>query len=311
MSGADRVEPRSGWEACSVALVGGHEGAGPATLRPLLGALRGALDLRGATATEPGWPLHRVVRAALADGEGPVAVVPMTWGRDPVLVADTAKTLRWLSAGPAAGRLALCDPFGKPDHLVTVVRAAAREWAGRRPRAAMLLAAEAANPFDDAELHRLAHLVHTHGAGQEVGVGLLEQDGDLARAVDRMRRLGHDEVVVVPAGFADACPEAEDLDGVTFHGPLLSGRAAARTTVERIVGGIHRLGHGEDGIEPALQADHGHGYAHSHAGDLAHQHGPGQAPGQAHGDVPGSPHQHTEHHDRPAAPTLVPLPSRT
>ncbi|MEK8225318.1 hypothetical protein NKG05_03065 [Oerskovia sp. M15] len=35
----------------------------------------------------------------LDSGDGPVAVLPMTFGRNPTMVADVAKTLSWLSTG--------------------------------------------------------------------------------------------------------------------------------------------------------------------------------------------------------------------
>ena len=88
-------------EGGRLVLVGGHESAQGRDLARLLDALPGA------SVTIAGRPLHNAVTSLLAQGAKRVTVLPMTWGRDPVLVADTARTLDWLATGPGAGRLAL------------------------------------------------------------------------------------------------------------------------------------------------------------------------------------------------------------
>ncbi|MBO0926410.1 hypothetical protein J1G44_18210 [Cellulomonas sp. zg-ZUI199] len=277
-------------------LVGGHESARGADLERLRGALPGA------AVCAPGRSLQDAVRAGLAAGPEPVVVLPMTWGRDPVMVADTARTLRWLAAGSGRGRIALADQFGTVDHLVALLRAAATRTAARHPGAGLVLAAPGADPFDDAELHRVAHLVRTFGTGLEIGVACVVTDADLARAVHRVRLLGAQDVVVVPAGFAAAAPSADALDGAAFFGPLLSDTALLRIVRERLAAAEHDLQHGHDGIEDGLEADHGHGYAHSHAGleGAGHEHPHGH----------GHPHTHP-HRAAPVAPASgAPAPAR-
>ncbi|MCD4533630.1 hypothetical protein LRP67_06000 [Nocardioides sp. cx-169] len=246
--------------------MGGHESANGADLLPLLQALPSAL------VTRPGRALHDAVVTELAAGGSVVAVLPMTWGRDPGMVADTAKTLRWLAGGAGAGRLALCADFGTQDHLVTWLRRAAIETARDRPGAGLLLAAAAANPFDDADLHRVAHLVGAHGAGVPVEPACLSNAADLASAVQRARLLGSDEVIVVPAGFARFAPVALPAGRVSFFGPLLSPQAVVDVVGRRTREACHDLAHGDDGITAGLLADHGHGYAHPNAreGEVAH-----------------------------------------
>ncbi|WP_122817839.1 cobalamin biosynthesis protein CbiX [Nocardioides pantholopis] len=274
-------------ESVRLVLVGGHESAGTADLESLADALPGAI------LTRPGRPLHNRVSTLLADHadhDTTVAVLPVTWGRDPVLVADTAKTLSWLRAGSGPGRLVLCDALGAIDHLVALVRRAATETVKRRPGAALVLAAPSAGPFDDAELHRVAHLVRAHGTGTEVEVACGSDEAALRRAVRRARLLGAEEVVVVPAGFARTCPALDAaadpmladpvLAGTVFYGPLLSEQATLRIVGQRLADARHRLGHGDDGIDAGLLADHGHGYAHSHA-------------------VEGHPHSHAHPHSHP------------
>lgn len=262
-------------------LVGGHESRQGVELERLLPSLPGAV------VSPAGRSLHDRVRALLQAGSDPVVVVPMTWGRDPVMVADTARTLHWL-AGAARGRVALSAPSGSLDHLVALLRAAAVRTAVDHPDAALVVAAPRADPFDDAELHRVAHLVRTHGAGLGVEVACTDGDADLARVVGRARRLGAEEVVVVPAGFAATGPGPAALDGATFAGPLLSDRALLRIVGERVTAAVHDLAHGHDGIAEGLEADHGHGYAHSHAGvphDGGHTHPHGHAHHHPHGDA--------------------------
>lgn len=271
-------------------LVGGHESADGADVRFVADALPGV------TVSPPGRTLHNAVSALLATGDGPVAVLPMTFGRNPTMVADTAKTLKWLSVGAGTGRVVLCDDFGTIDHLVAWLRRAATETAERRPGAALVITATSSNPFDDAELHRVAHLVRTHGAGLPVEVACVEEDAEVAEAVRRARLLGSTEAVVVPAGFArtSAAPWGiGELARATFYGPLMSEQAILQVVRQRLAAAEHSLSHGHDGIETGLLADHGHGYAHSHAFEESGEHG---AAGHQH------PHPHPHPHPRPSAP---------
>ncbi|MCC2318680.1 sirohydrochlorin chelatase, partial [Cellulomonas chengniuliangii] len=281
-------------------LVGGHESRQGADLERLPALLPGAV------VTAPGRPLHDRVRALLGSAGGPVAVLPMTWGRDPVAVADTARTLQWLASGDARGRVVLCEPFGTIDHLVALLRTAAARTAAAQSDAALVIAAPKADPFDDAELHRVAHLVRAHGAGLEVGVACVGADPDLAAAVGRARLLGADSVVVVPAGFAASSPVPAALDGASFYGPLLSDQAVARIVTERVAAAAHGLEHGRDGIAEGLEADHGHGYAHSHEvvpGSGGHGHPHGHSHSHEH------PHQHPQDGATAFAP-VAPGPAR-
>lgn len=276
-------------------LVGGHESGNGADLSFATELVPGAL------VTPAGRPLHNALtqlrkRKSSGAEPAPIVVLPMTFGRNPTLVADTAKTLKWLDAqsGPAAPRLALADGFGTPDHLTAWLRTAAVDVRRRAPRAAVLLVADAANPFDDAELYRIAHLVRVHGAGNPVEAAAVEDTDALLEAVRRLRLLGSEETVVVPAGFrrtaavhGEAVPFGEgELAGTAFYGALLSEHAVLRVIRERVRDALHALGHGRTGIEEGLQADHGHGYAHSHAFDAANGHT------HSHGEASVHPHSH-------------------
>ncbi|MEV7770992.1 cobalamin biosynthesis protein CbiX [Kitasatospora sp. NPDC086791] len=236
-----------------------------------------------------GRPLTEAVRSALAVGEGPVCVVPMTLGRDPRLVADTARALRWLAAGEGRSRLALTAPFGAAEHLVGWLRAAA----GAAPEGAVLVTAPAAGPFEDAELFRIARLVRQYGRHRWVEVAFDGGDPDPAEGAERCRLLGADEVTAVPASFGPAPrtapPGARDgargsaRDGVRDGGPLLRPAAIAGVVAARTAAALHLLGRGEDGILAGLGAEHGHGYAHSHG------------PGEPHHHHHSHPHQHPQH----------------
>ena len=276
--------PTGEHSAVTTVLVGGHESAYGSDLLPLLDLLPDAV------VTRAGRALHNTVATSLAAGET-VVVVTMTWGRDPVMVADVAKTLSWL-ASDAGGRLALAPSFGTVDHLVAWLRRAARETARQRPEAGVLVTAPSSNPFDDAELHRIAHLVRTHGAGVQVEVACVAEPSDLGRAVERALLLGSDDVVVVPAGFGKAPPPGLPGEHATVFGPLLSEAAVLDIVRRRVSEAQHELGHGRDGIAAGLLADHGHGYAHSHAFE------DGAAPGHG-GHV--HPHVHPHHvpHETP------------
>lgn len=251
--------------AAGLVLVGGHESDGGRDLWPLPATIAG-VPVQVAAA-------GRTLAAALAEaaphaGAGrPLVVVPMTLGRDPRLVSDTARTVRWAARGDGAGRFALAPPFGTADHLVGWLRAACRRRVdgGAGDGAAVLVAAAAADPFDDAELHRVVALVRAHSPQRLVEVGLRDgPGGGLEAGVERCRRLGAERVTVVAAGFG----QPPDVDV-----PLLTAAATAQVVAARAASACQRLlAHGDDGVTAALAADHAHGFAHSHEHAHGHSH---------------------------------------
>lgn len=251
-------------------LVGGHESADGADL------VRLEAVTPGATVARPGRQFHNQVSEALSSGDT-VVVVPMTFGRNPTMVADTAKTLKWLEA-KHPGRLGLAAPFGTIDHLTAWLRTAANSARAVDPDAALVVVAPRSNPFDEAELHRVAYLVATHGAAEEVFPAIVETGGTIAPVIDRLRHLGIERSVVVPAGFAATSDERfgeGDLAGARFAGPLMTDSAITRVVRTRVSTALDDLANGHDGIAAGLDADHGHGYAHSHAfeeGGNSHPH---------------------------------------
>jgi hypothetical protein len=252
--------------AVRVILVGGHESADGADL------VRFDDVAENVSVASPGRGLHNRVSGFLDEGDT-VIVLPMSFGRNPTMVADTAKTLKWL-APRHPGRLALAATFGQPDHLVAWLRTAANRARAVDPDTTLVVVAPHSNVFDEAELHRLAYLVAAHGALPEVAVAIADDADELARAVRRQRVLGAARVAVVPAGFAPSLPttDADDL------GPLMSPSAVARVVRTRVRDALAALAAGHDGIDVGLDADHGHGYAHSHAfeesqGTHSHPHG--------------------------------------
>lgn len=264
----------------AVILVGGHESDGGRTL-PTPGELR-ASGASVTAVTGAGRDLERTLDVALRDRdpERPVVVVPMRLGRDPRLVSDTARTVRWAAQNACTGALALSPPFGTSDHLIAHLRVACRRLAG--DGAAILITAAAADPFDDAELYRVAALVRTHAPHTLVEVGLRRPGSGLEDGLERCRRLGASRIAVVPADFG--VPDGAD-------GPLLSAPAIASIVAARVATALHRLArHGDDGVAAAHDADHHHGFAHSHGDD-----GHGHPHGHAHGGPP-RPHDHAHPH---------------
>lgn len=266
--------------AAKLILVGGHESSQGKDLGYLAEALPG---VRIVTA---GRSLQTALNDALATTTANVVVLPMTIGRNPTLVADTAKTMKWLADSGGGGRLALSGSFGTPDHLTAWLRTAATKIHSSGDNSALLLLAAKANPFDDAELFRIAHLVRTHGTGSEVEVACVGNDAEIAAALGRLHLLGHESVVIIPAGFAQTCtaPLGQGaFKGATFHGPILTPQAVLQVINDRFAAACHELSHGRDGIAAGLSADHGHGYAHSHAFEE----------GQGHTHTHGLTHSHT------------------
>ncbi len=210
------------------------------------------------TVAGPGRELEVAIDDALS--EGAATVLPMTLGRDPRLVSDAARTVRWATRG-GVGPVALARPFGTADHLVGWLRSACRRLPDRG--AAALIAAEASNPFDDAELYRVAALVRTHSGGRMVEVGLRSAADGIGEAIERCRLLGAERVAVVPAELRRRADVAA---------PLLSAAMVLRIVAARAAAATHLLeSHGDDGVAAALASDHEHGFAHSH-GDHLHPH---------------------------------------
>lgn len=259
-----------------VVLVGGHESSQAAGLARFRDA---AADW---VTTPAGRPLASTVESALAAGQS-VTVVPMTFGRDPVLIADTAKTLRWIR-DRQGGQILLTAPFGGTDHLIAHLRAAVIRLQRVSPGAALVIAANASDNFNDAELHRVAHLVRAESSAPEVTVALLRPGRDTLRdTADRLRRLGYEHSGVVPAGLHESMhPPQTDGHSMIWCGPLMRDNAVARIIAERVAGAHHAWAHGHDGIDPALDADHDHGYAHSHNDVADHDHGHGHGHGHSH-----------------------------
>lgn len=264
-------------------LVGGHESREGTDLAAW--AAPGGREVTGA-----GRPLTEMVRRVLADsGQDRVCVMPMTLGRDPKLVADTARSLQWIAQDSEAnrGRIVLADPFGSMDHLVGWLRAAAG-GAPRTPATAVLVTAPAAGPFEDADLFRVARLVRQYGHHRWVEVAFDSGDLDVAEGIERCRLLGADRIATVRAAFGPPPPGAvPDTPDTTDLGPLLSRAAVDGILSARCADALHRLAHGDDGIAAGLDAEHGHGFAHTHGPGGHHTHGPT------------APHEHGHDHSHP------------
>ncbi|WP_063770571.1 sirohydrochlorin chelatase [Streptacidiphilus carbonis] len=271
--------------AAGLILVGGHESAAGSRLSPLC---EGGPAFR---AVGVGRDLAAAVTEALARTNGPVCVLPMTLGRDPRLIADTARTLRWLSGPDSGGRIALTEPFGTPSHLIGWLRAAAGRGVGDRPEdTAVLVTAPAAGPFEDAELFHVARLARQYRTHRWVEVAFEGGDPDVAEGVERCRRLGARQVVLLPAAFGPP----PDVPGSEHGGPLLTRRAITGVLQARVTVARERLAHGENGIAAGLDAEHGHGFPHSHGPQAVppRPDGPAPAPAQGHAHT----HAHTHAH---------------
>ncbi|MGF1340059.1 cobalamin biosynthesis protein CbiX [Streptomyces flavovirens] len=244
-----------------VVAVHGHEAQDGEALRDLAGPE--VLVVPG------GRELIRALARLRRSGEK-ACVVPMTLGRDPELVADTARTLRALPPAQTSGTL-LAEPFGTGRHLTAWLRAAA----GRTPAAsALLVTAPAAGLFDDAELYRIARLVHGYGSHRLVEVAFTGGDPDPAEGVRRCGLLGASHVTMLPAAFH--LPEVPVVPGVavTSAGPTVSRAALARILAERVADARLRWSRGQDdGIAAGLTAADDHGHSHTHPPGEGHDHG--------------------------------------
>ncbi|MFJ7416122.1 cobalamin biosynthesis protein CbiX [Streptomyces sp. NPDC098077] len=274
-------------ESVAVIAVCGHEAAHGRALAPVVDG--------GVSVVSSGRELFRSVTEHRRRGEETV-VVPMTLGRDPALVADTARTLR---AVPAAGRgtTVLAEQFGTAQHLVGWLRAAA----GRVPEdSAVLVTAPSGDPFEDAELYRVAALVRRYGRHPFVEVAFSDGDPDLTEGIRRCRLLGARRVTLLPAAFAlpeVPGPDRAERPPVDRAGPLVSAPALRRVLAERVTDARRRLReHGDDGVGAGLTAADNHGHSHTHPPGHEHAHGPGAAHSHAHPRGPGDADTHAHIH---------------
>ncbi|MFG3138510.1 sirohydrochlorin chelatase [Streptomyces sp. NPDC048211] len=284
-------------EPVAVIAVCGHEAAYGR-------ALEGVVDA-GVGIVPSGRELFRSIAANGRRGAETV-VVPMTLGRDPELVADAARTLRAVPARER-GTAVLAEPFGTAQHLVAWLRAAA----GRAPASsALLVTAPSGDPFEDAELYRIAALVRRYGRHGLVEVAFTGGDPDLAEGVRRCLLLGAERVTLLPAAFA--LPDVPGTDTVPAEvaGPLIPASALRRVLGERVADALRRRReHGDDGVASGLTAADNHGHSHTHPAGEGHGHGhPHTHPngeghdhghGHAHPHAPGEEHDHGHghHHD--------------
>ncbi|MEW2357546.1 CbiX/SirB N-terminal domain-containing protein [Spirillospora sp. NPDC029432] len=216
----------------------------------------------------------RDLAVALADRPRAV-VVPMTLGRDPELAPAAAQTLRWAARGAAPGDLLLAAPLGTTTHLVGWLRAAAvRAARGGDGGRALLLVAPPGGPDDDAELFKVARLVWRHLRIPWVEVAFTGGEPDVPEGVERCRRLGAREVVLVPASLVPPPP----CEGALTAGPLLGPAALAALVRRRAAEAEARWRRdGADGLADAAahhHHDHGHGHGHGHG----HHDGPAGSP---------------------------------
>lgn len=307
-------------EPVAVVAVCGHEAAYGR-------ALDGVVDA-GVSIVSSGRELFRSI-AAHGRRSTETVVVPMTLGRDPELVADAARTLRAVPAGER-GTTVLAEPFGTAQHLVAWLRAAAGRVSGD---SALLVTAPSGDPFEDAELYRIAALVRRYGRHSLVEVAFAGGDPDPAEGVRRCRLLGARRVTLLPAAFA--LPDAPGTAGaqpvpVDLAGPLVPASALRRVLGERVADARRRLReHGDDGVSAGLTAADHHGHSHTHPPGEGHDHGHGHPhpPGEGHDDHHGHPHTraadeahgHGHHHPhdkgpgplhthhRPSAPAADPV----
>ncbi|MFJ1791652.1 sirohydrochlorin chelatase [Kitasatospora griseola] len=289
-----------------VLAVCGHESAHGAALRRLAGPDTGVVT--------GGRELARALAARPAGQD--VVVVPMTLGRDLELVADAARTVRGLPPGSRRG-VAVARPFGTAEHLIGWLRAAATTVPAD---AALLLTAPAGDPYEDAELYRVARLVRCYGRHRLVETAFVGGDPDPVEGVRRCALLGARRIALLPASFTPV-PRPSAIDGVRMldAGPLLGPAALAAVLAARVADAGRLLREsGDDGVDRAVGAAHGHGLGHTHGPGEGHTHTHLHGPGADHdphhgsGEDPShshSPQAHTHVHSPTPSPHARPVAS--
>lgn len=179
-----------------------------------------------------------------AIGTEPTCIVPMTLGRDPKLIAECGRAAR----ASGSDQVMVSEPFGTATHLIAWLRAATRS-------ADLLITSPASDPYNDAELFRIARLVKQFSNRELVEVAFDGGDPSVEDGLARCHKLGAIGLEQVPATFE-----------------LLSSAAIKVVVDQRVAAAAHRFSHGDNGIHAALHAEDNHGHAHSHGPGSDHHH---------------------------------------
>ncbi|WP_058234928.1 hypothetical protein [Devriesea agamarum] len=260
-----------------------------------------------ATTAELGQSIHHLMSSSPeADdlelgAREPICIVPMTLGRDPVLIADTARAARWLRDQHSAP-VCVSEPFGSPAHLITWLRAALTKQSGPADdKHAVLVIGPSIDPFQDAQLFRIARLVRQHSGYPLVEVAFDGGDPDPYQGLQRCQRLGAEQVIALNASWNQ--PE-DRPDQLIDGGRLLGAQAVQFVLRSRIADAQAAWDRGDDGIAAGLLAGHDDGFAHSHGSDHEHPHSHEHEHPHEHPHDHGHSHTHQHRHAHSGATYL-------
>lgn len=269
---------------------------GPATSAAPHGSESGSVqgDPERSTQSEPAD--HEAAHSQHGRGatRPPIVIVPMTTGRNRVLLSDLGRHCRWLMSGNPSVSLAIAAPVGDSTAVVAALRARLRGCAdaGSSSTPCAIIESAHIDPFADAELHRLAYLAWVNGAGVEPFVAIDGGVPDRAEVERRIAALGMDLRAVIRA---DLLPPSAPVPAVEAM-PLWSPAALVTLVKARVAGALHLLNdHHDDGIDAAFWADHSWGFAHSHGSEDGDAHGHGHS--HDHDHAHDHTHSHTHSHD--------------
>ncbi len=217
---------------------GTRDPAGVATLDALLARLRAlepALRVELAYVDHVAPSVTRALGELAATGR-PTAVVPLLLTAASHSKGDVAAAIQGARAEHPGWPVTYGRPLGPHPLLLAALDRRLAEAGATPVTAIVLLAAGSADPDANAEVARTARLLwEWRGGGAPVEAAYASATApDVTVAVDRLRRLGHDDIAVAPYFLAPGwLPSAALLPGVAVAGVLGDTDEVARLVLDR------------------------------------------------------------------------------
>lgn len=173
--------------------------------------------------------------AGLAAAALPTAVVPLLLSAGAHSKGDIPGAIQQARSAHPGWQVTYGRPMGPHPLLVAALDRRLRE-AGAGPRTAVVLvAAGSADPDANAEVAKVARLLWEWRGGGPVDAAYAAATAPtVPEAVERLRRLGYDDIAVAPYFLAPGrLPAAADQPGVRVAGVLGDTEEVARLLLER------------------------------------------------------------------------------
>lgn len=174
--------------------------------------------------------------AGLATATVPTAVVPLLLSAGGHSKGDIPGAIQQARAAHPQWVVSYGRPLGPHPLLVSALDRLLQEAGAGAETAVVLVAAGSADPDGNADVAKMARLLWEwrRGGGPVEAAYAAATTPTVPEAVDRLRRLGHDDIAIAPYFLAPGrLPAAAEQSGVTVAGILADTDEVARLVLER------------------------------------------------------------------------------